>query len=66
MLNKKAIKIVDRAILKAKQEKNTKGYRENLGYDQYPKVQEQIDKLDLSYSENSEAMNYFNSQCDLI
>lgn len=65
-MDKKARKIVDDAIKKAKQEKDKNGYRENLGYDQFYLVKEKVEKLDLNYTEICKVMDYFNSQCDSI
>lgn len=62
----KAKTIVDKAIAKAKKERDTKGYRENLGYEQYNKVKERVQKLGLSYNEVEETMSYFEKQCDTI
>jgi hypothetical protein len=64
--NKKGLDIIDKYISKAKKERDTKGYRENLGYDKYNEVKEKIEKLDLSYSETADLMNYFTIQCDSI
>lgn len=65
-MNKQAKKIVDNIINKAKKERDTKGYRENLGYDQYPTLTDKISKLNLSYQEECQIKNYFSEQCDSI
>lgn len=68
MVNKisKGKKIVDRFINKAKAYRDKKGYRENLGYDSQPKVEDAICKLDLTYTEKCKIMDYFESECDKI
>lgn len=65
-MNKKAITIVDNAIKKATNERDRKGYRENLGYDQYNSVKSKVEKLDLGYSETCDVMAYFHRKCDSI
>ena len=62
----KALKIADKLVDKAKQERDTKGYRENLGYDSIYKLEKLISKLDLDYVENADVREYFNRQCDTI
>ena len=63
---RKAYKIIDIAIRKAKKERDTKGYRENLGYDSWYKIEEKIGSLNLSYQEKCKVKDYFYSECDNI
>lgn len=63
---RKAYKIIDIAIRKAKKERDTKGYRENLGYDSWYKIEEKIGSLNLSYQEECKVKDYFYSECDNI
>lgn len=63
---KKAKRFIDSTIRKAKQERDRKGYRENLGYDQYNRVDDYLKSLDLSYSEQAALLQTFNRQCDDI
>lgn len=62
----KAFKIVDRAIKRAEKERDEKGYRENLGYDQYNEVKEKVEELGLEYGDVCDIMNYFDRKCDNI
>jgi len=49
----KGFAMVDKLINKARQEKEHKGYRENLGYDQLPKLESYLSNLDITYSDRS-------------
>ena len=63
----KAIKFIDKIIKKAEQERDIKGYRENLGYDQDNKVIEYLEKLTLlTYPDKSELLSYFYNSCNSI
>lgn len=66
MNKNKAIRFVDKIIKIAKKERDTKGYRENLGYDQANKVRDEIYKLGLEYNQEAEVMKYFYLMCDSI
>lgn len=61
---KKGYSYVDTIINKCKEEIQTKGYRENLGYDQYINLQEKLDGLELVYSDRAKILNYFIQCCD--
>ncbi len=63
---KKAMKFADQLIKKAEQERDKKGYRENLGYDSERKLKDFISKLDLTYSDKSKVLDYFIGKCDKI
>jgi hypothetical protein len=63
---KKALNFVDNLISKAEKERDTKGYRENLGYDSKNKLDKKISTLDLSYSEVCEIKDQFHSRCNSI
>jgi hypothetical protein len=63
---KKALNFVDNLISKAEKERDTKGYRENLGYDSKNKLDKKLSTLDLSYSEKCEIEVHFHSRCDSI
>jgi len=65
-MNKKAKDIVDKAIAKAIKERDRKGYRENLGYDQRIRVRDEVGELDMHYIEKCDVMAYFDSECDKI
>ena len=50
----------------ATHERDTTGYRENLGYDQQNKLQEYLNTLDLTYPEFCLFMGEFYRACDAI
>lgn len=62
----KALKKITTLINKARSEKESKGYRENLGYDSHRKLEDYMSGLDLSYQEETELMKIFYKQCDEI
>ena len=62
----KAINKANQLINKAIQERDTKGYRENLGYDLYGNLANYMNKLDLNYPAQCEVNKYFNDRCDAI
>jgi len=47
----------------AKKYRDHKGYRENLGYEDAPKLQAFLSKLDLGYMEETHVLEFFYSQC---
>jgi hypothetical protein len=51
---------------KVKAERDKKGYRENIGYDLYPKVCDYLVKQNLHYQDECKVKEYFDKQCDLI
>jgi len=55
---------VRRLITKAKRERDKTGYREGLGYDQYPILVDYLGTLRLSYKFKSQVLQSFDSQCD--
>ena len=61
---RKAYKIIDIAIRKAKKERDTKGYRENLGYDSWYKIEKKICSLNFSYQEKCKVKDSFYLECD--
>jgi len=62
----KALKKINTLINKAKRERDSKGYRENLGYDSQGKLEDYMSRLDLSYQEEAELMKTFYLRCDEI
>jgi len=72
MVNKdivKGCKLAEKYHNKAVKERDTKGYRENLGYDLMPKFKSDLDKIiDQSehYNDYSICVNYYNSLCDKL
>ena len=65
-LSNKAIRYADKLIQKAKQEKDKKGYRENLGYEFDIKLKDFLSDLSLPYRQEVKVMQYFYKQCDSI
>jgi len=55
---------VRRLIAKAKRERDKTGYREDLGYDQYPTLVDYLGTLHLSYKFKSQVLQSFDRQCD--
>jgi len=62
----KGMKRAKQIIAKAEQERDRKGYRENLGYDQERKLRDYLSGLDLTYSEQCRILDWFNSACRSI
>jgi len=60
----KARRKIKAIIAEAAKERDTKGYRENLGYDQWPFFLGYLDALDLTYPEKSKLLAEFDRQCD--
>lgn len=63
---KRGTAFATRLVKKAEKERDTKGYRENLGYDQARKLDAYLGKLDLTYSEEAQITKVFFKQCDNI
>ena len=63
---RKGMRYAASLIDKAKKERDTKGYRENLGYDSYNKLRSKLSNLDLSYATQSRILTWFNTECDKI
>jgi len=58
---------IEAIIAKATEERDTKGYRENLGYDQLPYFQGYLSRLfGLTYSEKDQLVQAFCRACDNI
>jgi hypothetical protein len=57
---------IDKMLNKVKAERDKKGYRENMGYDLYPKVCDYLAKQNLNYRDECKVKDYFDKQCDLI
>lgn len=55
---------VKRLIAKAKQERDKTGYRENLGYDQYPILVDYLGTLRIPYKFKSQVLQSFDRLCD--
>lgn len=53
-------------IKKAARERDAKGYRENLGYDQGNKFQDYLNQLDLTYSQHAALTREFDTACDKL
>ena len=62
----KALKKINALINKAKRERDSKGYRENLGYDNQGELEDYMSKLNLSYQEEAELIKIFYRHCDEI
>jgi len=62
----KALKKINTLINKAIDERDRKGYRENLGYDSHFKLEDYMSKLDLPWQERTELKKIFYKQCDEI
>ena len=62
----KHYKHIDKMLNKVKAERDKKGYRENMGYDLYPKVCDYLVKQNLHYQDECKVKEYFDKQCDLI
>lgn len=53
-------------IAKAKRERDLRGYRENLGYDQYQALEDYCRELCLSYTETTIILGCFENACDAL
>ena len=62
----KALKKIDRLINRAKKERDSKGYRENLGYDSQGELENFMNTLKLSYGEKAQLIKLFYEYCDEI
>ena len=62
----KSIKFVDNLYKKAIKIRDTKGHRENLGYDQQPKLEDFMSKLEMPYSDKADVITYFYSKMDSV
>jgi hypothetical protein len=62
----KGLRFAKALITKAIKEKKANGYRENLGYDSVHKLENKLNRLNLSYSEESKIKAFFNNECDQI
>ena len=57
---------IDNTIRKAKRYRDKHGYRENLGYDTQPEIEDHLSRLDITYSEHAQLIKYFFTQCDSV
>ena len=62
----KAKKLVDKMYAKACKERDTKGYRENLGYDQQIKLRDSAVFQSLHYVEQCDVIQYFSAMMDKV
>lgn len=62
----KAIREAEKMIKKETNWKNKHGYRENLGYDKWNKLQDIIAPLNLHYTEKCDVKQFFFEECDKI
>ena len=62
----KALKKINTLINKAKRERDSKGYRENLGYDSQPELEDYMSKLNLSYQDEAKLIEMFYQYCSEI
>ena len=62
----KCMKQVDKLVNKAIVERDRKGYRENLGYDQDRKLSDFINKIGLHISHHGRVWEYFLAKCNEI
>ena len=53
-------------IAKAKRERDSRGYRENLGYDQYRVLEDYCRELCLSYTETTIILGCFENACNAL
>lgn len=63
---KKAYKKADSLINRAIKERDTKGYRENLGYDSLNKLLDYVAPFHLTYHDECALKDYHFTECDLI
>ena len=62
----RGINKVNILIENAKKERDSKGYRENLGYDSEGKLRDYMETLGLAYQDEYRVVNYFYSECEKI
>jgi len=62
----KVLKKINTLINKAKRERDSKGYRENLGYDSQRELEDYMSGLNLSYQEEAELIKIFYQHYDEI
>jgi hypothetical protein len=62
----KGQKMIEKIYAKSIRERNAKGYRENLGYDQVPKFSSYLSGLDLSYVDQCRLNREFMDMCNKI
>jgi len=63
---KRAQRKIRAIVNEAIHERDTKGYRENLGYDQQNRLEEYLNGLDLTYPEHAALIREFYKACDQI
>lgn len=59
-------KFADKLVTKAVKERDKKGYRENLGYDQHLKLRDYMSGKGLTYLDECSVMDRFYGGCDNI
>lgn len=62
----KAHRKIEQLIDRAKQERDRKGYRENLGYDSQRKLEDFLETLNLSYPDKARLIELFWKKCNRI
>ena len=62
----KCFKYADKLVDKAIKERDKKGYRENLGYDQDIELRDYISKMDIHYTDQCNVLDHFRNRCDQI
>lgn len=63
---KKGIKKIKSIVKTAIAYRNRRGYKENLGYDQQPKLESYLFSLHLTYAEKCDLITLFYSECRKI
>lgn len=58
--------VSNRIIAESKRERDTRGYRENLGYDRRPELIACINLLVLPYQDQCQILAEFDAACDNI
>ena len=53
----------DQLIRQAERIRDTQGYRENLGYDQTPRLEEYLYTLTLTYADLCQVLDYYAVKC---
>ena len=60
----KAAQFAKNLIIESITERDNRGYRENLGYDQRPKLKNYLNKLELTYQEKNYILSTFDTACE--
>tara|TARA_R100001510_G_C7655394_1_gene214530 strand:+ start:288 stop:482 length:195 start_codon:yes stop_codon:yes gene_type:complete len=59
-------KYINKIYEKSCKYRDKNGYKENLGYDQFYKVTDYMEKFNLTYQQECELKTYFNNKMDTI